>query len=921
MNKLKKLLVILIAVVMCIPTLSISSSAETINDEKALRLYQLGLFSGQSSISYVPYLEGETDREQAMIMLSKIFGWQLLGSENCTFLDVSDWAKSAVATAYDRGVTSGIGNGRFGGNSEVTERQVISWITRELGYENPYNNIFIARQIGLIDYATAVRIDSDIKNKAEKTLIRDDIVEYFYASLLVKPNGSDKTLIEQIIAVKPSLQSKAEEFGLVSKLQKQLAVKDIVVSNYYEVAVTYTGTINEETVLQKDNYIINNNNVVDVTLENNTAILLMKSKIERQGNMVVTVKKEVGIPSDKQVILSNIIDSTPPTVTKIETVKKDVIEITFSEPIFTAEKPTVKINNGEYYCIVAQPVGRKVKVQLSSSVPPNSNNEIKVSGARDYESLIMQDYAGSFIYKVDVEPVTISVKGQVTPNKLTIVLDKEIKNALTVDDFYWGNPNNKPDQVFKINETTYDLLFLKYPIAPQYEQELFVLSSKLETYWGIKTQTTVAIKIRAYADDIPPVILKNNIKDNRDVVLYFSEELEPSSAINGVNYVIKDSNNKIVTDSRVQVYDNASKTVTIRFINAIQGGKYTILVQNIEDISALRNKIVTTTIETMIPDTTPPVVVKAEAIVADKTIFITFSEEVNGTAYVLKNWVLGNNFPILIENASEPRTLKLTFADRIIDGQALQMGQIEDLMGNKIKQLSTTVVWTKMGYANLISSKTVSNNQLELVVDGVLASGIEAQNFRLLDNNGVAKEYIAKAVIKDIVEGKTTLLLTTTFDMQFSSSKVSRGISVMPETIKTEKGNFVSSEMLYTIRDGIAPTVLTTSGNALINRDIPELIRIKFDEGLTPMNQVYFATDIIIEINGSKLIPGNDYSVEMRADSSSSDTAVIKLSTGFNKGKYVQAGDIVKIYVQNPNYLKDASGNLVKDFTIEKTVR
>ncbi|MDM5332398.1 NlpC/P60 family protein [Ureibacillus composti] len=86
-----------------------------------------GIFTGDSNGKYNP--SSPITRAQVALVLVKAFDLKQ-GDKKKSFSDVPDYAADAVSILASNGITSGIGNGKFGSNDHVTLKQLEVFINR-----------------------------------------------------------------------------------------------------------------------------------------------------------------------------------------------------------------------------------------------------------------------------------------------------------------------------------------------------------------------------------------------------------------------------------------------------------------------------------------------------------------------------------------------------------------------------------------------------------------------------------------------------------------------------------------------------------------------------------------------------------------------------------------------------------------------
>lgn len=204
---MKKIAIILI-IIQLLSIFVVYGIDVSLNEAKIL--YDLKLFNGKSSTSYEPDLEGSMNRQEAMKMIVVALGWETAQESQCPFEDVSKWAKPYVAKAYEKGITIGYAEKRFGAFDSVSLDQLLTFYLRALGYETTYaydNCEALGKQTGLVTNLSG--------NK--ENLKRYDLVKVTYNALLTSKVGQTKTLIEELVNSGKVNKEKAIEHGMIKE--------------------------------------------------------------------------------------------------------------------------------------------------------------------------------------------------------------------------------------------------------------------------------------------------------------------------------------------------------------------------------------------------------------------------------------------------------------------------------------------------------------------------------------------------------------------------------------------------------------------------------------------------------------------------------------------------------------------------------
>lgn len=127
--------------------------------DAAEALYCLGLLDGagtQADGTPNFNLSGRMTRGEAITMVVRLTGGKTEAESRSyahPFSDVADWGDPYVGYAYTYGISSGIGDGMFGFQREITQAEYLTMLLRAIGYEevdwrDPYAT---AAQVGLVE--------------------------------------------------------------------------------------------------------------------------------------------------------------------------------------------------------------------------------------------------------------------------------------------------------------------------------------------------------------------------------------------------------------------------------------------------------------------------------------------------------------------------------------------------------------------------------------------------------------------------------------------------------------------------------------------------------------------------------------------------------------------------------------------------
>lgn len=188
-------------------------AAPGINEDKADKLKELGLFMGGSNGFE---LDRAPTRLEAAVMLVR-----LLGRENEAkqqdyrhpFSDVPAWASPYVGYLCTKGYSKGISAELYGSAQEMTAPEFVTYILRSLGYNDSWGafdwnySLDAALNVGLIGKEYYDSLQS-------KVFLRDDAVKLCYSALNLLIYGKTERLVNKLITDGAVKREAAEKVGI-----------------------------------------------------------------------------------------------------------------------------------------------------------------------------------------------------------------------------------------------------------------------------------------------------------------------------------------------------------------------------------------------------------------------------------------------------------------------------------------------------------------------------------------------------------------------------------------------------------------------------------------------------------------------------------------------------------------------------------
>ncbi|MBR5429250.1 MAG: hypothetical protein IK116_01850 [Firmicutes bacterium] len=175
----------------------------------ACSLKSLNLFQGVSENDFA--LDREPTRTEALVMLIRVLGKEseaVNGAWHHPFEDVPAWADRYVGYAFEKSLTNGISQTRFGSTDKASAAMYITFVLRSLGYSDANNADFkwsdpyaLARNVGILpSFVDTVNF------------WRADVVVVSYAALPVRLKDSSYTLADKLIEGRVFTQGQYEYY-------------------------------------------------------------------------------------------------------------------------------------------------------------------------------------------------------------------------------------------------------------------------------------------------------------------------------------------------------------------------------------------------------------------------------------------------------------------------------------------------------------------------------------------------------------------------------------------------------------------------------------------------------------------------------------------------------------------------------------
>lgn len=156
-------------------------------------------------------------------MLVRLLGREdaaLAGSWELPFTDVTDWARPYIGYAYSAGLTRGVGETQFGGESTVSATQYLTFVLRALGYSSDTD----FRWDAAWEYTDALGLTGgEYTAEHPDTFLRGNAAVVSCRGLTADCKDGSGTLADRLVAEGALTQSAVETSGLLPDVYTQMA--------------------------------------------------------------------------------------------------------------------------------------------------------------------------------------------------------------------------------------------------------------------------------------------------------------------------------------------------------------------------------------------------------------------------------------------------------------------------------------------------------------------------------------------------------------------------------------------------------------------------------------------------------------------------------------------------------------------------
>ncbi|MBC8182337.1 Ig-like domain-containing protein [candidate division KSB1 bacterium] len=373
------------------------------------------------------------------------------------------------------------------------------------------------------------------------------------------------------------------------------------------------------------------------------------------------------------------VDTTPPTVTEIEIVDGNTLNVHFSEAVekLSSESLTnYNINNG-ITISAANLDQNQLFVQLKTSDHSEEVYTITVSGVLD-QSIppnAIDTTSLNYLFN-DSEPPEITDVAAVEKNRVKIEFNEKVESVSAENINNYQIENNLQVSNAELDSSE-KIVFLT--TADHVDGNLYFLTVENIKDQANTPNTIIKVENRPYnyTDSEQPTLVSAQTALANKVIVTFSEPVDEASAETFANYQV---NNNIVVSGAVLQPDLVTVELTT---SAHVEGDYTVSVSNVKDRAADPNTIApNSSLDYAYGDDTKPTIASVQA-ENENLLIVKFSEAVDQTSAEQKsNYSISDGIQINSATLVSDSTVHLATSKHLEQGYTLTVSNVRDRAAN-----------------------------------------------------------------------------------------------------------------------------------------------------------------------------------------------------------------------------------------------
>ena len=880
MRNLKKILAVICVIAMMASIAIVPALAATTftYETEATTLNTIGMMGGMNLGDAVTRIQGITFAIQAAgkDAAAKALTDAEVAAALANVTDAANipaWGLKYAAYAVLNGLTTGTDASvapkvTFSPLQEVSGDSMLVWILKSMGYTTV--GTADAWQVACTD-AKVLSLTQGYAFHGKATLIRDDVAGILFGAAKNGVNKDGKAFIQSLIDAGFITAQAAADAGLaLPPAPAALAVTDVSADNLVRVVVTFNKAIDGDSIDDGD-FVVDGTDIladnVSLSDDKTVATLDVFPDLGNEMNNGDEISFEVsgitdasGDEIDDYTADFTPYDSAQPTVESIEFTGPTTAKLTFSEPLDDASATAdVIIDDGIYSATPAAFDNTdEVSVDLGTELDEGSHS-FKVKGFEDYAGYANLVKTINVTYTALDSAPGVTVK-KATQSYVVLKFDRPV-TGLTIADFYQTYSSWQPlelqnedgDGVPADPTDTVRLVFTDAAtLAPADDDtddrplpvgtaKIVVKDEAFEDAWGNKNDGDIVLSTEITADSTKPTITKITVESEKQLYVYFSEDVIAADAEDDGNYVIKDSDGDVISSTKwnAEDYNSDDKYVEINFNDNLDNGDYTIKAEAIADTSISANSLDTVTLSFTISDKSCSLDDTTVSWVdGSKIMYVKYGDTMATTGvgsvldknnYRLDGDKLGDSVKLTMFTSKIVKILFPSTADDYATS-TLTIGQVKDAAGNQVKTLATDKT-VKDEVAPVVTAiKKIADNKFELTVSQELKS--ISSGAITVDANGTGGA--VNASYKYVNDGDDTTItitvpaaeksagtkaVTATYKIAVVATKITSVTSVqMAGKVFTAGAagngfNALDADVSDNYTDGVAPVIATDTND------------------------------------------------------------------------------------------------------------
>jgi methionine-rich copper-binding protein CopC len=589
--------------------------------------------SAGAFLETVGVLEGDDDgnlmldktllRRDMVILLSRLMGAEETAaefpSESLAFEDITDaYYNGYIAWSVNNGLIEGHSETVFGFNENVTAQQYVTVLMRALGYE-----VADEDYAAVLETAAELGLCEGLEVENEDEILRGQMAVMTLNTLGTEMKDSEVTLAEDLGIEMPE-----------PEVTEATKVENVSADNLKEIVVEFDGEVERDSAELEVNYSVNKDmeiNKVRANEDNTGVVISLETKMKNQKEYELTVRniKTAEGKLNTETIKFTPVDRAIPEVEAVEGLGDKAVKVTFTEPVQKVASSNFKIDGKTFVGSIDQDkYGSNVVILKLYKKLSEETHEIEIKNVKDFADYVMVTTEMEFEVVEDNEDPTIE-SVNATLEYVTVTFSEPVQESTVRSGSYayWKatestTAKNKSDSAKpeKLSDTTYKYAFVNKPL-PGYSAYLYIEGVK--DYSDNTIAKDSPILVNAEVDQTRPEVVSVKVNDDNDeITVKFTKDISKKTAEDRDNYKLLDEDDKKVSFRRPTV---DGKTVTIELGKDLEKGDYTLKIEGLQDITALKNTMMPYSTEIQVGYSDAP---EASGVkISGRTIYVTFNNK------------------------------------------------------------------------------------------------------------------------------------------------------------------------------------------------------------------------------------------------------------------------------------------------------